>query len=74
MLLYISPIKSVPTMAVVESFQPGKADCSTVRGKGEMVMVRGNLLPLIRFDELFGVKTDSREPWKGLVAQSIRHT
>jgi two-component system chemotaxis sensor kinase CheA len=57
----------IPTMAVVESFQPGKADCSTVRGRGEMVMVRGNLLPLIRFDDLFGVKTDSKDPWEGLV-------
>lgn len=57
----------IPTMAVVESFQPKKEDCSTVRGKGEMVMVRGNLLPLIRFDEIFGVKTDSKNPWEGLV-------
>ena len=57
----------VPTMAILESFKPKGDDYFTVKGKGEMVMARGNLIPLIRLDQLFGVKGDSKEPWDGLV-------
>ena len=57
----------VPTMAILESFRPKKEDYFTVKGKGEMVMARGNLIQLIRLDKLFRVKGDSVEPWDGLV-------
>ena len=32
-----------------------------------MVKVRGNLIPLIRLDQVFGVRSDRTEPWEGLV-------
>lgn len=57
----------VPTMAILESFKPKKEDYYTVKGKGEMVMARGKLIPLIRLDKLFGIAGDSKEPWDGLV-------
>ncbi len=57
----------VPTMAILESFKPKKGDYFTVKGKGEMVMARGKLIPLIRLDHLFGIEGDSQEPWDGLV-------
>ena len=57
----------VPTMAILESFKPKKEDYFTVKSKGEMVMARGNLIPLIRLDQLFGIKGDSKSPWDGLV-------
>jgi two-component system chemotaxis sensor kinase CheA len=57
----------VPTMAILESFKPKKEDYFTVKGKGEMVMARGNLIPMIRLDRLFGIEGDSRDPWDGLV-------
>ncbi|MBN1931957.1 MAG: chemotaxis protein CheA [Desulfobacterales bacterium] len=57
----------LPTMAILESFKPRKHDYYTIKGKGEMVMVRGDLTPLIRLDRMFGVQGDSKNPWDGLV-------
>lgn len=57
----------LPTMAILESFKAKKEDYYTVKGKGEMVMARGNLIPLIRLDRLFGIKGDAEQPWDGLV-------
>ncbi len=57
----------VPTMAILESFRPKKEDYFTVKGKGEMVMARGNLIQMIRLDRLFKVDGDAVDPWDGLV-------
>jgi two-component system chemotaxis sensor kinase CheA len=57
----------VPTMAILESFKPKKEDYFTVKGKGEMVMARGNLIPLVRLDRLFKIEGDAKDPWDGLV-------
>lgn len=57
----------LPTMAILESFKPKKEDYYTVKGKGEMVMARGKLIPLIRLDRLFRIAGDARDPWDGLV-------
>ncbi len=57
----------IPTMAIVESFRPKQEEYFTVEGKGEMVMVRGNLVPLIRFEEVYNTPGDAKTPWEGLV-------
>jgi two-component system chemotaxis sensor kinase CheA len=57
----------LPTMAILKSFKPTHSDYFTVEGKGEMVMARGKLIPLIRFDRVFGVAADAKAPWDGLV-------
>jgi two-component system, chemotaxis family, sensor kinase CheA len=57
----------LPTMAILESFKPKKEDYYTVKGKGEMVMARGKLIPLIRLDKLFRIAGDAKDPWDGLV-------
>jgi two-component system chemotaxis sensor kinase CheA len=57
----------IPTMAILESLKPSEDKYFTVEGKGEMVMIRGNLIPLIRLDQIFGVEGDARMPWEGLV-------
>jgi two-component system chemotaxis sensor kinase CheA len=62
----------IPTLAVVESFRPEKSEYSTVKGKGEMITSRGNLLPLVRLDRLFGEKGDSVQPWEALVV-AVEH-
>jgi two-component system chemotaxis sensor kinase CheA len=38
-----------------------------VGGQGELVMVRGRALPLLRLHRLFGVEPRTEEPAKGLV-------
>ena len=57
----------IPALAIRESFRPEKDQCSTVKGKGEMILSRGNLISLIRLNRLFAVNGDSLEPWEGLV-------
>ena len=59
---YIIPINSI-----IKSFRPTKEQISTVQGSGEMVMVRGELLPLVRLHDLFGIHTDFTDPTEGLV-------
>lgn len=57
----------IPTMAILESFKPRKEEYFTVEGKGELVKVRGKLIPLIRLDRICDVQADSKMPWDGLV-------
>ncbi len=57
----------IPTLTIVESFQPEKKHYHTVQGKGELVKVRGNLIPLIRLEHMFGLKGNMKAPWEGLV-------
>ena len=48
----------IPTLAVQESFRLKKTECHTVKRKGEMIMFRDNLVPLIRLDQLLGPNGD----------------
>ncbi|MFM1997312.1 MAG: hypothetical protein RLZZ111_1699 [Planctomycetota bacterium] len=45
----------VPTLSVRESFRPALNAVSTVQGRGEMVSVRGRLLPLLRLADRLGI-------------------
>ena len=53
---YILPIYSVHEM-----FRPMENQVSTVQGRGEMVMVRNHLLPLIRLHRSLGVKPKNED-------------
>jgi two-component system chemotaxis sensor kinase CheA len=57
----------IPAVAILESFRPDKNQYSTVKGKGELILSRGKLIPLVRLDRMFGVKGDTVHPWDGLV-------
>jgi two-component system chemotaxis sensor kinase CheA len=57
----------IPTLSIVESFRPEKDQYYTVEGKGEMILSRDEIVPLIRLNRIFGVNGDSTEPWKGLI-------
>ena len=63
----------IPTLAIQESFRPERSECHTVKEEGEIIMFRGNLIPLIRLDRLFGINGNSSSngidspPWKRLV-------
>ncbi len=46
----------IPTIAITESFRPLPQDIVTVHGRGEMVKLRGHLLPVSRLHSLFGVE------------------
>lgn len=57
----------IPTTAIQKAFRPGPKDYFTVEGKGEMVKDRGNLVPLIRLDELYNDGTSKRDISESLV-------
>lgn len=56
----------LPTLSVEHAFRPTDADVSTVVGKGEMVNVRGRLLPIYRLGRVLGLEEGSREMSEGL--------
>jgi two-component system chemotaxis sensor kinase CheA len=45
----------IPTLSIVEVFNPAPGSISTVTGKGEMILFRNSLLPLYRMASLFNV-------------------
>jgi two-component system, chemotaxis family, sensor kinase CheA len=45
----------VPLVNVVESFQPRAEERKTILGRGELVQVRGESLPLVRLHRFFGL-------------------
>lgn len=57
----------IPVFSVLESFRPTKEQYSTVEGKGEMILSRDRLIPIVRLDRIFKVKGDSADPWESLV-------
>ncbi|MBU1343719.1 MAG: chemotaxis protein CheA [Proteobacteria bacterium] len=57
----------IPTMAIQKAFKPEKKDCFTVEGKCEMVKDRGNLIPVIRLDEIYTGRTQRKSIWDSLV-------
>jgi two-component system chemotaxis sensor kinase CheA len=57
----------VPIFAVREMFRPAADGVFTVEGRGEMVMVRDRLLPVIRLGDRLGVEARSRQPNDGIL-------
>jgi two-component system chemotaxis sensor kinase CheA len=64
---YIAPI-----FALREMFRPTEGMLSTVQGKGEMAMVRGGLLPIVRLHRRFGIEPRTVDLTRGtlIVAES----
>jgi len=59
---YIIPINSI-----VRSLRPTPQQLSSVQGRGEMVLERGELMPLVRLYKLFGVVAATEDPTESLV-------
>jgi two-component system chemotaxis sensor kinase CheA len=57
----------VPTLSVRESFRPTAGMISTVHGKGELVNVRGHLMPLLRLHDLFDLPGAVTDPSQAIV-------
>ncbi len=57
----------VPTLSIEESVRPESEMVSTVRGKGEMVLVRNELIPLLRLERVFDGDATDGNPWDKLV-------
>jgi two-component system, chemotaxis family, sensor kinase CheA len=57
----------IPTIKIHMSIRPEKQHISTVGGRGEMVMLHGQLIPLIRLHEVYGIKDAETDISEGLV-------
>lgn len=57
----------IPALAIDEAFKPRKDQYSRVVNKGEMILSRGRLIPLVRLGRIFNVAGDAVDPWDGLV-------
>jgi two-component system chemotaxis sensor kinase CheA len=57
----------LPMTALLESVRPASRSLHTIAEGGEVVMVRGQALPLLRLHQLFGVETLVTDPTRGLV-------
>ncbi len=57
----------LPTVSIERSFRPEKEAISTVSGRGEMVMLRGDLLPIFRLHKMFSIPEAVTELTDGLL-------
>jgi len=57
----------VPIFSVREMFRPTPESIFTVQGRGEMVLVREQLLPLVRLKERLGLRSGVDDPCQGLI-------
>jgi two-component system chemotaxis sensor kinase CheA len=57
----------VPMLSIEESIRPRKEDVSTVQQRGELINVRGDLLPMVRLHNLYNVKPKKTDPWEALI-------
>jgi two-component system chemotaxis sensor kinase CheA len=57
----------LPSIAIQESFRPAAGQLKTVSGKGELILSRGELIPLFRLHRLFAVPGAVEDPYRALV-------
>ena len=57
----------VPTINIHLSFRPARSALSTVAGRGEMVMLRDEVMPLVRLHRVFGVPGATEDPTQALL-------
>jgi two-component system chemotaxis sensor kinase CheA len=57
----------IPLLSVIETIQVKKDDYRTVEGKGEVILVRGEYISLIRLSLLFGIEAGITDPWEALI-------
>jgi two-component system chemotaxis sensor kinase CheA len=57
----------VPTISVREMLRPTKEMLFTVQDKGEMALIRGQLLPLVRLHRRFSIPDGRENPCEGLL-------
>lgn len=60
-------IITMPLLSIVESLRPKPAEVQTVEGRGELISVRGEYLPLVRLYEVFDLPTQRTDPTQALV-------
>ena len=57
----------IPTIAIQESIRPSREQYNTVHDQGETLLIRENLVPIIRLYDVFGVEATYDDPCEGIV-------
>ncbi|MDA3900769.1 MAG: chemotaxis protein CheA [Spirochaetes bacterium] len=57
----------IPLLSIIESIQPKKEEVKTIKGQGEVVLVRNEYITLIRMYKFFDQKPMFENPWEALV-------
>ncbi|MBA4137524.1 MAG: chemotaxis protein CheA [Opitutus sp.] len=57
----------LPSTSVQMAMRPPKDSITTVHGTGEVLELRGKILPLHRLHRRFGIPADAMQPWEGIV-------
>ncbi|KMY66332.1 hypothetical protein AAU61_17905 [Desulfocarbo indianensis] len=60
-------ILTLPLLSILESIRPLAQDVKRVEGRGELITVRGEYLPLVRLYEVFDLPTERTDPTQALV-------
>lgn len=57
----------IPTVAIQESMHPEKKNYNTIHGKGETLLIRGDLVPIVRLYDVFNVDATYTDPCDAIV-------
>lgn len=57
----------LPTTSVQRALRPRRESISTIHGRGEVLDLRGRLVPIHRLHQRFGISHDAENPWDGIV-------
>jgi two-component system chemotaxis sensor kinase CheA len=57
----------IPTLSIRESFRPKPEMMVSVQGSGEVLRVRGKLIPLVRLADQLGIESESQHATEGIV-------
>ncbi len=62
-----SEVMTIPLSVIDRSVRPSSAEIRTVEGRGELVEIRGDYIPLVRLYEIFNLPADKLDPTEALV-------
>ena len=57
----------LPSTSVERALKPAQKDITKVQGRGELLDLRGRLLPVRRLARHFGIQGSAVDPWDGIV-------
>lgn len=57
----------LPATSVQMALRPAQEHVATVQGTGEVIDLRGRILPLHRLHRRFNIPADTEKPWEGIV-------
>ncbi|MBN2297670.1 MAG: chemotaxis protein CheA [Deltaproteobacteria bacterium] len=60
-------VLTIPLSVIDKSVRPSRAEVKTVEGKGELVDIRGDYIPLVRIYDLFNIPSEKTDPTDALV-------